>query len=355
MKSPPKDPSEHLLHGLLGELTANATLVISGARLARQLKVSRWAVWRAVEHLRRLGVQVRGHPATGYQLAAVPDLLLPELLRPNLRSPLFGRHIAHAFRIDSTQAAAQQAAQREEPEGSLFLAEEQTAGRGRQGHRWNSPAGAGLYLSLLLRPSGPPPLLLPLMLAAGLAVRQAIAEACPVQPDLRWPNDVLLEGKKCAGILLEMQAEATRIHWAVLGIGINVGAMDFPDELRPLATSLAEHCPRPPTRVGLCARLLELLEARYRQAQEGQSAAIRAEFERASSYARDRRLVIGEEPETWRGRSEGLDEAGFLRVRREADGELITVVTGPVRPAGDNREWENSAGAAGTGGEPQGC
>ncbi len=339
------EASEPLLHGLMRELLANATMVLSGSRLARQLspnqaagtapgKISRSAVWRAVQHLRRLGVLVRGHPAMGYRLAAVPDLLLPELLRPNLRSPLFGRRLHHAFRLDSTQSAAQLAAQQGEPEGSVFLAEEQTAGRGRQGHRWNSPPAAGIYMSLLLRPPGPPSLLLPLMLASGLAVRQAIAEACALEPDLRWPNDVLLEGKKCAGILLEMQAEATRIQWAVLGIGINIGAMAFPAELRPIATTLAEHCPRPPTRVGLCARLLELLETRYRQSLAGGAAEIRAEFERASSYARGRRVCVGEGEAAWQGRSEGLDEAGFLRVRRESDQELVTVVSGPVRAVG---------------------
>lgn len=327
------EASEQLLHGLARELMGNATLAIAGARLARQLKVSRWAVWRGVQHLRGLGVRIRGRPATGYQLEAIPDLLLPELLAPNLRTAIFGQRVRHAFRLDSTQTAAQQAAQRGEAEGALFVAEEQTAGRGRHGHRWNSPPGAGLYLSLLLRPPGPPALLLPLMLATGLAVREAIAGLCDAQPDLRWPNDVLLGEKKCAGILLEMQAEATHIHWAVLGIGVNVGAMEFPPELRAIATTLAEHCPRPPTRVGLCARLMELLEARYRQTLAGGGAAIRAEFERASSYARGRRLWIGEGKDAWRGRSEGLDDAGFLRVRREPEGELVSVVSGPVRPA----------------------
>ncbi len=335
--SRPESPSlpafrgESTRHQLARRLLSHPTIVLSGARLARELGVSRSTIWREIEALRRAGVRLKGEPATGYRLEAAPDLLLPELVAPHLRGH-WGRDIRHFFVLDSTQNAAVNAARAEAPEGAVFVAEEQTAGRGRREHQWSSPPGAGIYCSLVLRPQSPPGSLLSLTLASGLALREALREACGLEPELRWPNDLLFAGRKLGGILLEMSAEATRIQYAVLGFGINAGPMDFPGELKDLATSLAHHCARVPARAVLLAAALERLEARYRQCQSREGAAgIREEFEKTSPYARGLRVRVGEGHEVWTGVTQGLDEQGFLRVRRD-DGREEIVYNGPVRP-----------------------
>ncbi|MBV9609280.1 MAG: biotin--[acetyl-CoA-carboxylase] ligase, partial [Acidobacteria bacterium] len=192
-------------------LSEHATLVISGTKIADEIGTSRSAVWRFVQQLRALGVDIAGHPATGYRLASVPDLLLPEILLPMLTGTLFTR-IHHYFRIGSTNTEAMSAAAAGEPEGSVFVAEEQTSGRGRGAHRWASAKSEGTYCSVVLRPELSPADSLPLSLAAGLAVSSAVEQVTGVAPDLRWPNDVLLNGKKVCGILTEMNAEATRVR-----------------------------------------------------------------------------------------------------------------------------------------------
>ncbi len=329
--SPPALRAESTRHQLARRLLAHPTIVLSGARLARELGVSRSTVWREIEALRRAGVKLKGEPATGYRLEAAPDLLLPELVAPHLRGH-WGRDLRHFFVLDSTQNAAANAARAGAGEGALFVAEEQTAGRGRREHAWSSPPGTGIYCSLVLRPQSPPGSLLSLSLACGLALREALRETCGLEPELRWPNDLLFEGKKLGGILLEMSAEATRIQSAVLGFGINTGPMDFPDELKDLATSVAHHRARVPARAVVLAAALERLEIRYRQSQSAAGAAgIREEFERVSPYTRGLRVRIGEGREAWTGVTQGLDEQGFLKARRE-DGREEVVYNGPVRP-----------------------
>ena len=160
-----------------------------------------------IEQLREIGVDIAGHPATGYQLKAVPDLLLPDTLLPLLRGTIFGT-VSHFYKIVSTNEAAMEAASRGAPEGSVFLAEQQTAGRGRGAHQWHSPQSVGVYCSVVLRPVLPPSEILILSLAAGLAVYDAVREVdSRVVPDLKWPNDLLIKRKKFCGILTEMNAE----------------------------------------------------------------------------------------------------------------------------------------------------
>src|SRR5712691_3538862 len=154
----------------------HATVVVSGTKIAQEISSSRSEVWRLIQQLRGLGVDVAGHPATGYQLRAVPDLLVPEILRPLLRGTAFETHLHHFYKIGSTNSAAMAAAAEGAPEGSVFLAEEQTAGRGRGAHSWQSARSAGLYCSVVLRPALPPSDVLVLSLAAGLAVRAAIEQ-----------------------------------------------------------------------------------------------------------------------------------------------------------------------------------
>ena len=178
------------------------TVVISGTKLAQEIGVTRSEVWRLVQSLRTLGVEIEGHPSSGYQLTAVPDLLLPEMLEPVLRGTIFGLNIHHYYRAGSTNTIALEDAAGGAPEGSIYLAEQQTSGRGRGSNTWHSAESTGIYCSVVLRPNLPPSDVLVLTLATGLAVQAAIQEI--VSRDvahLKWPNDWLISGTKVSAIL----------------------------------------------------------------------------------------------------------------------------------------------------------
>jgi BirA family biotin operon repressor/biotin-[acetyl-CoA-carboxylase] ligase len=217
------------------------------------------------------------------------------------------------------------------PEGSVFLAEEQTAGKGRGGNQWHSARSSGIYCSVVLRPNLPPSDALVLSLAAGLAVHSAIQVIdARVNPDLKWPNDALLDGKKFCGILTEMNAEATRVRHIVIGIGINVNQRKFPDDVRETATSLLLVSGSEWSRVELTAALLKSLDREYRDLLEkpGARDAILRRFSESSSYVRGRKVRI-EENGGFEGTTEGLDVRGFLQVRTPRG--VRTVLSGTVR------------------------
>ena len=315
-------------------LTENPMVVLSGTKLAGEIGASRSAVWRFVQQLRSMGVEIAGHPATGYQLKSVPDLLLPEFVKPLAKGTVFAERVHHYFRIGSTNAEAMIAASQGEPEGSVFLAEEQTAGRGRGGHSWLSEKSAGVYCSVVLRPQMSPADTLAISLAAGLAVRAAVQEVTTLVADLRWPNDVLLAGRKFCGILIEMNAEPTRVRYLVVGIGLNVNQRSFPPALEKEATSLQIETGKPWSRVELAGALLKSLHREYRAFAPGRGAhgkpisEVIRRFEDASSAARGRQVRVEEEG-GYEGVTDGLDANGFLRVRT---GErLRTVISGGVR------------------------
>ncbi len=306
-------------------------VVVSGTKIADEIGTSRSEVWRLVQQLRTLGVEVAGHPATGYRLKAVPDLLLPDMLTPLLKSTIFSQNIHHYYKIGSTNSEAMEAAGAGAPDGSVFLAEQQTVGRGRGAHPWHSAHAAGIYCSVLLRPPLPPSEALILSLAAGLAVHAAVQEIdSRIAPDLKWPNDVLLDGKKFCGILVEMNAEVTRVRYIVVGIGINANQSSFPAELQPTATSLRLATGSEWSRVELCAALLKSLDREYRNLLEkpGAHESILRRFAERSSSVRGRQVRV-EENGSFEGVTEGLDPRGFLQVRT-AQG-VRTVLSGTVR------------------------
>lgn len=308
----------------------HATVVVSGTKIAQEISSNRSEVWRLIQQLRGLGVDVAGHPATGYQLRSVPDLLLPEILRPLLRGTIFDEHLHHFYKIGSTNTAAMSAAAEGVPEGSVFLAEEQTAGRGRGSNSWQSPRSTGIYCSAVLRPELPPSEVLVLSLAVGLAVRTAIQQVdSRVNADLKWPNDVLIDGKKLCGILAEMNAEATRVRYIVVGIGINVNQASFPKELG--ATSLRLVTGSEWSRVELVAALLKSLDREYRQLLEVPNAreSILRRFAENSSWVQGKDVRVEEHGSAFDGTTEGLDARGFLRVRTARG--TRSVLSGTVR------------------------
>ena len=325
-----QQPTDVRLGRIVCSLMDHATVVMSGTKLAQEISSGRSEVWRLIQQLRSMGVDVAGHPATGYQLRSVPDLLLPEILRPLVRGTLFDAHIHHFYKIGSTNTAAMNAAAEDAPEGSVYLGEEQTAGRGRGSNTWQSPRSTGVYCSVVLRPTLPPSDALILSLAAGLAVHAAMQQVdSRVKPDLKWPNDVLVEGKKVCGILTEMNAEATRVRHIVVGIGINVNQASFPKELG--ATSLRLETGREWSRVELTAALLKSLDREYRQLIEDSDAraTILQRFGQNSSWVQGKRVRIEENGKSIEGETEGLDPRGFLLVGTPRGTQ--TVLSGTVR------------------------
>ena len=335
----PTHLSDARLARIIRLLMDHATMVVSGTKLASDLRITRSEVWRLIQQLRSLGVAVEGRPATGYQLRAMPDLLLSEVLAPLVHGTIFATNIHHFYKIGSTNTVAMEAASAGAPEGSVFVAEEQTAGRGRGGHAWHSARSTGIYCSLILRPALPPSDVLVLSLAVALAVRDAIRDLNPaLQPDLKWPNDLLLDGKKFCGILTEMNAEPTRVRHIVVGIGINVNQTSFPDDLGPIATSLLVASGSEWSRVDLTASLLKSLHREYRELVDNAAAreSILRRFTSASSYVRGKHVSISENGNVgFEGITEGLDQRGFLQVRTAAG--LRTALSGTVRPAGPGR------------------
>ena len=256
-------------------------------------------------------------------------------LESALRGTMFAGKLNFAPVTGSTNSDAMNAARDEAPHGSVYFADAQTAGRGRGNHAWQSAAGEGLYVSVLVRPQLPA-LVLPLLpLAAGLAAANAIECASGLRIDLRWPNDLLIGPRKTGGILAEAQSEASSIAFAVIGIGINVHQRSFDFGLATPATSLdlesGQHVGRQP----LLAELLQALEAELDSlADPSARRSLPARVEAASSWVRGRQVEV-HGPQACVGITEGLDEHGFLQVRTE-DG-LVKIQTGGIRAASDLR------------------
>jgi len=314
-------------------LAERPMLVISGPRIAREIGVTRHAVWRWVEKLRSLGVRVKGHTGAGYRIEQAPDVLVPGLLNPRLRGTIFHNNIYHFFKTGSTNDIAIELGHRGAPHGTVVVAEEQTAGRGRmRGRKWLSEKASGIYVSVLLRPSLPPASAPILTLVAGLAARDAVAQRTGLAPDIRWPNDLLLDGRKFTGILTEMHAVPDRIEFVVIGIGMNVNHQRFPDDLAPLATSLRIATGREQSRLELLVQLLLELERYYNRFMAEGPAPILDRFLKVSSYARGKRVRVASPTESFTGTTDGLHPSGLLRVRRDG-GRVETVVSGSIREA----------------------
>lgn len=305
--------------------------MVSGTNIASEIGTSRSEVWRLVQQLRTLGVPIAGHPATGYSLKAMPDLLLPELLSPLVKGTIFAKNIQHFYKTGSTNTLALEAAGQGAPQGAVFLAEQQTAGRGRGDHQWHSERSTGIYCSVLLRPQLPPSDVLILTLAAGLAVHAAVREIDPrLELDLKWPNDLLLDRKKVCGILTEMHSEPTQVRHVVVGVGLNVNQTGFPADLQSTATSLRMVSGVEYSRLQLCAALLKSLDREYRNllGEPDAHASIVRRFVEHSSSSRGTRVHVEENPEV-AGLTEGLDSRGFLQIRT-AEG-IRRVLNGTIK------------------------
>lgn len=320
------------LASLVALFANNATISISGERIAREIGVSRSTVWRWISQLREVGVRVKGRPRTGYFLERVPDILTPDLLRAQLKGSLFGKRVYHFFKTDSTNRIAMELAQSAEPEGAVILAEEQTAGRGRAGRSWHSEKASGIYTSILLRPKISPVQAPLLTMMAGLSARSAIQAQTGLEVDLKWPNDLMLNGKKLGGILTEMYADTTMVRFVVVGIGLNVNQEKFPGELASTAISLRSASGKSQSRMELLARLLREFESDYNRFLREGAKSVTDRFVQASSYAVGKKVRVTSGSESYTGITSGLAPEGMLKVQRD-DGQVVTVIAGDVTEA----------------------
>jgi BirA family biotin operon repressor/biotin-[acetyl-CoA-carboxylase] ligase len=316
-------PAERILTWLRA-----APAPLSGEELARRLGCSRAAVWKHVAALRRAGYGIEPRHARGYALVASPDRLGPAELVPRLTGGW--REIVWREAIDSTQRLARERARAGAPEGTIVIAESQTAGRGRLGRRWHSPPGVNLYCTVVLRPHRSPAVVPQIGLVAAVAVADAIRDTIGRSAELKWPNDVLIDGCKVAGILTEMEGEAERVAFVLVGIGVNVNLdpAALPQELAGQATSLRAVAGAALDRVAFTARLLGALEARYGRFLAGGFAAIRPAFE-ATALLTGRAVRVSGPDATVEGRVVGVDDEGALLVERDG-GARVRVVAGEV-------------------------
>jgi BirA family biotin operon repressor/biotin-[acetyl-CoA-carboxylase] ligase len=304
---------------------------VSGAELSQKLGITRAAIWARIEELRQAGYEIEATPHLGYRLVSSPDALHADDLIARLgKTRVIGRDIRVFEETTSTNDVIEKLARDNVKEGVVVFAESQTKGRGRLGRKWISPARKGLWFSILLRPELRPQEATQLTVASGTALRRAIEASTGVKAKIKWPNDILIQGKKVAGILTELSAEVDRVKHIILGIGVDVNltAAEFPVELRKIATSLRIEAGKNITRADLAVTILQELDHEYARVCAGDFQGIADEWEEhCGTIGQPVTIQVGER--RIHGRAESLDDDGALLVRTE-HGHLERITGGDV-------------------------
>lgn len=314
---------------LISVLIENQPYFLSGEEISRKVGCSRAAIWKHIEELRSEGYEIEARPRSGYRLVYRPDRVAPEELTPHLNTKTFGRQIRYEYSTPSTQILAHQWARDGAPEGALVIAEEQVQGRGRLGRDWHSPPRSGVWMSLILRP----PITLTeasqLTLLASVGVQQGIERVTGLPVTIKWPNDLLIHGKKVCGILTELRGEQDQIHYIILGIGINVNTPEssFPPELKAIATSLSVELGGNVHRASLIAAILDELEEVYQAYIQKGFSIVRAKWEQAAGML-GKRITARSSQGMITGVAERLNENGALLIR--TDQGLIPVYSADI-------------------------
>lgn len=305
---------------------------VSGEDLATRLQISRAAIWARIEELRQLGYEIEASPHEGYRLKKCPDLLHADDLLARLDGKqLIGRDIRVFKETTSTNDAVERVARDGEAEGVVVFAETQTKGRGRLGRRWISPPGRGLWFSILLRPKISPQSITQITVASAVSLRRAIKTVTGLVAEIKWPNDLMLNGLKIAGILTELSSEPDAVKHVVLGIGVDVNltSEDIPEELRNVATSLRIVTGRKLDRAALAIQILREIDRAYASIQEGMFEELSNEWASGcATIGKDVTIEMG--GRLLQGRVEALDQDGALLLRTE-HGRLERVIAGDVR------------------------
>jgi BirA family biotin operon repressor/biotin-[acetyl-CoA-carboxylase] ligase len=303
---------------------------LSGEEISQRLKVSRTAVWKRIAHLRTIGYKIGASTRLGYRLVQSPDLLTPLEIKPLLKTKWMGKTIHHFFTLDSTNAKAYQLALKGAEEGEVVIAEFQEKGSGRLGRQWFSPSLLNLYLSVILRPKIPPHQASLITLMAAVATADAIQNFSGILPLIKWPNDILLRDRKVAGLLNEIHSEMDRIHFVILGIGVNLNMEEkmFPDEIRAVATSLMIEMGQTISRKAFLQFLLLELEKWYTIfLRRGSTIILKAWRDRA--HIKGRRVKVTSFGETLVGTAINVDLDGGL-ILEIGDGKRRKVVAGDI-------------------------
>lgn len=324
---------------ILAALRTAAPGAVSGAELADRLQISRAAIWARIQELRRLGYDIDASPHLGYRLVSAPDLLHADDLLSQLTHPrTVGRDIRVFKQTTSTNDIVEKLARDGVKEGVAVFAESQTKGRGRLGRPWVSPAGKGLWFSILLRPPIRPQDTTQLTVAAAASVSRAIRRITGLPAAIKWPNDIWIGTRKVAGILTEMNAELDMVRYAILGIGLSVNstASDFPPEWRETTSSLRMEAGHSIPRATLAVALLEDLEQDYQSVRIGKFEAVAEEWQsRCLTLGRNVQIQMGSR--LIKGTAESLDATGALLLRTQhgllerITGGDVTMVVSPKK------------------------
>ena len=304
---------------------------VSGADVCQELGISRTAVWKHIHHLRDNGYEIDAIPSRGYRLVSLPDLLLPAEVKAGLQTRCIGREIVYFDQTDSTNEQARKLADDGVAEGTVVIADTQIGGKGRLGRNWSSPAGVNLYLSVILRPNISPRFATQMTFLSAIAVAQAIETTGSFAPQLKWPNDVMLGGRKVAGLLNELNAETEQVHYLVLGIGVNLNmtAEQFPPDLRTPATSLLLDGGNVVSRRQFTQALLTSLDQLYTSYLHSGFKAVKEEWEQRCHMI-DKWVEVDCQNSLKIGQVSGVDETGALLLSMSG-GVTEKILAGDVR------------------------
>lgn len=312
---------------------------ISGQSLCEKTKVTRQAVWKNISQLKQMGYDIESVPNKGYMLAGFPDILYSEDIESRMKEDSICKRVESHDIIDSTNIRAKQLAEQGEQEGTLVIAERQSAGRGRRGRSWYSDVGTGVFMSLILRPDILPVDVSGITLIAALATAKAIKEVCGVIVQIKWPNDIVLNGKKICGILTEMSAEMNCINYVVVGIGINVNNKSFDGSISDTASSIYIQTGKSSDRAQLAAVTIDRFGEYYQEFSATLSLKSFIEEYNSLLISRDKEVKIlygmkedADESRTETGIAKGIDETGALIVDTKEG--IKKIVSGEVSVRG---------------------
>lgn len=317
--------AEHGIREQILELfLADPQTILSGEDLSQRLGVSRAAVWKHIRQLRGLGYQIDAVPSRGYRLVTQPDLLLAAAVQSGLETRVIGCQVEYFAQADSTNVRAQELAEQGAVEGTVVIADCQSGGRGRMGRCWSSPAGVNLYTSIILRPQMVPTQAAQLTFMSAVAAARTFSVVAGLDVQVKWPNDILVDGCKIAGLLNELSAEMEGIHHVVLGIGANLNMTreQFPDDLRRPATSVLLETGQPVSRVAFAQELYRQLDTLYALYLQQGFAPIKLAWE-ALFYLQGCRVKVDCGAEVFSGHVAGLAEDGALLLDLDQGGSQV--------------------------------
>lgn len=305
---------------------------VSGQELCGLFGVSRTAVWKAISQLKEDGYVVESVTNKGYRLLEEPELVTREAIESKLATKWAGRTLCCLEEVDSTNRAARELAEKGAPHGTLVVANRQNAGRGRRGRIWQMEPGTGIAMSLLLRPSLEPQKASMLTLVMGLAQAKALDRLFGLSAKIKWPNDLVIRGRKVSGTLTEMSAEMEEIHYVIIGTGINVNMTCFPEELKETATSLCEERGCRLSRAEIICACMEEFETCYQAFMEARDLRLLRQDYETYLVNKDRQVCVLDPAGEYTGTALGINDQGELLV--ETGNGIRTVFAGEVSVRG---------------------